>query len=72
MTTLVRSVLAYFEGKVNNNEFVKALKQEVIKVKSNKKWRAEYVKRNVHDPLNFQKGKEEGRQQEKIDMAKIY
>jgi len=39
-------------------------------VKSNKKWKAEYVKQNVHDPLNFQKGKEEGRQQEKIDMAK--
>ena len=39
-------------------------------MKSNKKWKAEYVKQNVHDPLNFQKGKEEGRQQEKIDMAK--
>ena len=69
-----RNLLAYLEGKVNDNEFIKELEAEVIKVKSNKKWRAEYVKQNVHDTLNFRKGKEEGLEQgayqKVIDMAK--
>ena len=58
-----RSFLSYLEGQKSNNQFVKLLEKEVSKVKSNKKWRAEYVKQNVHDMLNIRKGIELGIEQ---------
>jgi len=39
-------------------------------LESNKKWRAEYVKQPVHDTLNIRKGREQGIEQEKVEIAK--
>ena len=65
-----RSFLAYIEGHTSDNDFVKKLEKEVKRVKSNKKWRAEYVKQSVHDTLNIRKGREQGAHEKAVEVAK--
>ena len=65
-----REFLDYVEGQVSDNAFVKQLEAEVALVKSNKKWRAEYVKQYVHDRVNFMEGKNEGKREGKEEGKK--
>ena len=48
-----QDILAHIEGTTGNSKFAKILGEEIKKVKSNKNWRAEYVKQNVNDVLKF-------------------
>jgi len=61
-----KDFLKFIEGQCTNTSLVKLLEDEVALVKSNEKWRVEYVKQYVHDTLNFRNGKEEG----KLEIAK--
>ena len=54
-----QDVLAHIEGVIGESEFAKTLDNEVKRVKSNKNWRAEYVKQNVNDVLKFRQGAHE-------------
>ena len=64
-----KGFLDYVEGQVSDNAFVKELEAEVALVKSNKRWRKEYVRQYVHDRLNFKEGKEEGKIEREIEIA---
>ena len=55
-----KGLLDYIEGKKSENTFVGQLEAEVAVVKSNKKWRAEYVKQYANDRVKFKEGKAEG------------
>ena len=56
-----KGFLRFIEGQSSDSPLGKLLEAEVARVKSNEKWRVEYVKQYVHDTLNFRNGKEEGK-----------
>ena len=68
----VRAFLRYVDGKAAEGKFVKAVEDEVMRVKEHKETRREYmtyameIKRR--ELAKFKEGREEGRQEERLKM----
>jgi len=56
-----KAFLNYIEGQMSNNPFIMELEAEVVRVKSNREWRRQYVREYLRDRANWKLANEEGR-----------
>lgn len=66
----LKSFLAYLRGEVIRNSFAEQLDDVVQKARQHDEWRMEYMTLLMRDQENIEKGKREGKLEEKLTVAK--
>lgn len=66
----LKSFLAYLRGEVIRNSFAEQLDDVVQKARQHDEWRMEYMTLLMRDQENIEKGKREGKLEEKLNVAK--
>lgn len=66
-----KAFLKYMGGTPNEDAYVKKLQDRVKKARENEEWRREYMTLLMRDRENIEKGKAEGRTEEKIRTVKL-
>ena len=61
----VREFLRYVNGEKSDNPFVQIIDNKVVKVKSSKEWRREYMTLMMRDRENHKQGMKEGKREER-------
>ena len=65
----LKAFLRYVAGNKSDDEFVKALDAEVVKIRESKEWRREYMTLLMRDRENVEKGIEQGGLYQLINMV---
>lgn len=66
----LQAFLDYVAGKESEDTFIQKLKQAVEEAKKNRSWRLEFMTLLMRDQENIEKGREEGREETTIRIAK--
>ena len=63
-----KAFLDYIEGQMSEKPFIRELEAEVMRVKSNREWRQQYMRAYLRDQVNWKLAKEEGKTEGEIEI----
>ncbi len=70
VTPEMKRLLNYIDGNISSDKFTRELENAVLSVRSNEKWRLDYMTLQMHYQEQFEQGLEQGLEQTAIKMLK--